>query len=627
MKIEKDNSISIDGFQEGIGQSPLSEFSDMMGIDLKYPGVAAVNNKFEEFTSRNTDRDIQEFTINTSTNEITVSNYADIKGRLIGRPFKVSSTGTLPAGLVADTIYFAATGTGKVFKVATEYKNIQSTTYIDITSVGSGVHTIEFINIEKIISWTYNSFGNIMLMSTNYGDNDNYLWQINYASDFPVLVPGNSQSGSVNGIVNYKGYTLIFRSNGVDALKDESSWSFATPDWKNDFDTVTISGSGYIKPFYSLNDDTIYFYNGSQSRRYFKIGLLEENDGQTFDPDTTSTFSFVEDVLTIPHENFDASPTVINELDEYLMVGTGGNKIYLWDKKSPSFTSFIPLKHSQIVGIEILDGNAYCITKEGVIYVTNLTTSQFLTEIPNHLKPFNYENYANSYTRVTAVTSYKEKILMGVNIDRGGAFPDSKESMYLFEYNTNTGKLTKRNITSFGEITSRFNQSEISSIFVDIFSGYGDIIYMGTTYYDNYYFDYRLESNVMRRDYSRGSSRFVGYNNYEAYAMTGLTPYGSVYNKKTLRNIEVSFMRPLSKGQGVKLYYRRDDNSDFTLWKTIDFTTYGAVKEVKVEAPLTDIKDLQVRVNLSCYNGESSGNTYYSPTFITPLLKSIRITP
>ena len=240
MKIEKDNSISIDGFQEGIGQSPLSEFSDMMGIDLKYPGVAAVNNKFEEFTSRNTDRDIQEFTINTSTNEITVSNYADIKGQLIGRPFKVSSTGTLPAGLVADTIYFAATGTGKVFKVATEYKNIQSTTCIDITSVGSGVHTIEFINIEKIISWTYNSFGNIMLMSTNYRDNDNYLWQMNYSGDFPVLVPGNYQSGSVNGIVNYKGYTLIFRSNGVDALKDESSWYFATPDWKNDFDTVII---------------------------------------------------------------------------------------------------------------------------------------------------------------------------------------------------------------------------------------------------------------------------------------------------------------------------------------------------------------------------------------------------
>ena len=51
MKIEKDNSLSIQ-FGEGIGQSPLSEFSDIMGIDLKYPGVAAVNTKFEPFTTK-----------------------------------------------------------------------------------------------------------------------------------------------------------------------------------------------------------------------------------------------------------------------------------------------------------------------------------------------------------------------------------------------------------------------------------------------------------------------------------------------------------------------------------------------------------------------------------------------
>ena len=384
---------------------------------------------------------------------------------------------------------------------------------------------------------------------------------------------------------------------------------------------------GDAKPFYSLNEDAIFFYNGRQDRRHYKVGMLQEVADKIFDPSTTTTFSFVEDVITLPHENFDASPTVLNELNEYLMIGTGGNKIYLWDKKSPSFTSFITLKHSNIVGIEILDGNAYCITKEGKIYVTNLTTSQFVTEIPNHLKPFNYRNYDSTNTRVTAVASYKERILMGVNIDKGGEFPNQKENIYLFEYNTNTSKMTKYGITSFGEELTTYGRNEISSIFVDVFSGYGDIIYLGTTYYDNDYYDYRFESNIIRRDYSRGSTRFIGYDNYEAYTTTGLISYGSEFNKRTLRNIEVNFMRPLSKGQGVKLYYRRDDDSDFTLWKTIDFTTYGAIKELKVEALLTDIKDLQVRVNLSCYNGETSGNDYYAPTFITPYLKAIRITP
>jgi len=467
-----------------------------------------------------------------------------------------------------------------------------------------------------------------MLLSTNSSDDNNFVWQINYSSDFPILVNGNSQSGRPKGLTNYKGYTLVFRSNGVDALEDQSSWSLNEPNWENDFDDITISGGvNDVQPFYSFNDDSVYFYNGSEARRYYKIGMLEEVASKTFSPTDSTTFSFVEDVVTIPFENYEAEPTVLNEFNQYLMIGTGGDKIYVWDKKSPSFTSFVPLKHSQIVGIEILDNTAYCITKEGTIYITNLTTSQFLTEIPNHLKPFNYENYNNSYTKVTAVTSYKAKILMGVNIDKGGSFPDSKECIYLFEYDTNTGKMTKYGITSFGEEVGRYNNSQISSIFVDVFSGYGDIISLGTVYNDNVDYEYRLESNVAKRSYSQGSSGFVGYDDYEAYIITGLTAYGSVYNKKTLRNIEINFMRPLSTGQGVKLYYRRNDDSDFTLLQTIDYTTYGAIKEIKIPASITDIIDLQIRVNLSCYNGEQYGNTYYSPTFITPYLKSIKLIP
>ncbi len=634
MDIQKDNSLVINNFQEGIGQSPLARFSDMMGLDLKQPGLAGVNTKFEEFTfGYNKDRDEQTFTVSTSTNEITLPNNASIKGQLITRPFKVSSSGTLPAGLTAGTIYFAATDTsGRIFKVATSIKKIQDADYVNITSTGSGTHTLKFINIEQVIGWTYNDSGRIMLLSTDINSDNNYVWQMDFISTFPILVPGNSQSGFPKGIVSYKGYTLVFRSNGVDALKEEGVWNFNEPVWTNGFDDITISvGGSYIKPFYSMNDDCIFFYNGLAGRKYYKIGLLEEIAGQTFNPANTDTFDFVADAVTIPFENFNAYPTAINELNEYLVIGTYGNKIYFWDKRSPSFTSFIEIKDNLIVSIEIIDNMAYCITEEGKIYVTNITSAQLVNQIPEHLKPFQFEYIGNRYTRVTAVEKYKEKILMGVNIDLGGSFPNQKFRMYIFEYDTNTNQINKFGITSFGEELTFFGNSQINSIFVDKFSGYGDNISTSVTYYDDTdnldTFKYNLDSNIARRNFSQGSARFIGYNNYEAYATTGLISYGSVHNKQTLRNIEVNFAQPLSQGQGIKLYYRRNLEDNFTLWKTIDFATYGAIKEIKVEAPLTDILDLQVRVNISCYNGESSGNTYFSPTFKTPYLKSIRLIP
>ena len=110
---------------KGNRQSPLfSDFTDMMGINLDRPGVASVNFKFESFI-QDQSQDVQVFTANASTNELTVGLSARYRG-VTGRALTVSSSGTLPAGLAAETVYFAATDTnGTVFKLATSIKNAQ----------------------------------------------------------------------------------------------------------------------------------------------------------------------------------------------------------------------------------------------------------------------------------------------------------------------------------------------------------------------------------------------------------------------------------------------------------------------------------------------------------------------
>lgn len=61
-----------------------------------------------------------------------------------GTKVRVSSSGTLPAGLSADTDYFIVRNSSTLVKLASSLANAQAGTVIDITSQGSGNHTMTF---------------------------------------------------------------------------------------------------------------------------------------------------------------------------------------------------------------------------------------------------------------------------------------------------------------------------------------------------------------------------------------------------------------------------------------------------------------------------------------------------
>lgn len=61
---------------------------------------------------------------------------------LTGMKVQVSSTGTLPTGLVAATDYWVIRDTATTIKFATTLANALAGTAIDITAAGSGTHTV-----------------------------------------------------------------------------------------------------------------------------------------------------------------------------------------------------------------------------------------------------------------------------------------------------------------------------------------------------------------------------------------------------------------------------------------------------------------------------------------------------
>jgi len=83
------------------------------------------------------------FTVSTTTEALTFSQPIPID---TGDGVKVSSTATVPSPLVAGTTYYAIKATDTSYQLATTMANAVAGTAIDLTSAGSGQHTLAQVN-------------------------------------------------------------------------------------------------------------------------------------------------------------------------------------------------------------------------------------------------------------------------------------------------------------------------------------------------------------------------------------------------------------------------------------------------------------------------------------------------
>ncbi len=599
MDIQKDNSLVISNFQEGIGQSPLARFSDMNGVSLEKPGIASADFKFQKLIESD---GIEDKTfVYTNGEDWGFESRINYRGQENYIPITISSTGDLPDYLEENTIYYikyvSFTGGTHRYKFYPTLKDaFNGTNFMEAGDYGSGTFTAKFIFPSKITDYTTNNQNQIFAL-----DDNQRVWFLGIGSEPFYLIAGNASGGIGQGIVFYKGWILVFGGTSIDALKNIVSPGTDDVEWENEF----ITGiSGLNKPFYSVYDDYIYFRAGQVTDRYFKIGLLEEIAGQVFDPDDTDTFAYVEDALTIPYESASSQPTVINELGDILVIGTASNKIYFWDKKSPSFTSFIQLPEHNIHDIEVFNNNLYCpVGSKGSFYIANLTSSQLFAKLPEHLS----ERYNNKYSiDINDFTIYDDKIFVSMSYP----FTTTTAKSYIFSIDINNGIMSKFGNSAEGENVERnvTLYSRINKIIPQ-----GDNIFISVQNYDDELGDYTHSLESLRWGANVSATKAYYFNT--GRIETGLFSYGDVYNKRTLRTIFISLMRSLKTGEAIKLYYKRDDNDAYTLWKNIDFTTYGAIKEIKVEAPLSNIIDFQVKIEIVGTNTT------------TPYLKSIRLIP
>ncbi len=600
MELQKDGSLIVSDFSKGIGQSILSDYSDMMGVNIdSNPGLASANFKFNKVMES---LPAQTFTV--ITDNIVVSTAISFRGQEDYIPVTLTTTGTLPTGLSTGTVYYLWKTADKTYRLRPQ---IKGSGYASITAgTGSGTHTVTPITPSSIKKgcWAINSQGRVYALDSN-----NRLWFVDQDGVFNLwyLIAGNTSTGAGNGVIYYKGYVIVMANTKFDCLKDIQSPISDTIIWYNDFVSGTIDTSSGSNLYLSTNDDSIYFSNGTSTGRYYKVGMFEEVPTKTFNPEDNTTFSLVSEAVTLPFE-YGGYSTAINEISEYLIIGTGSDKVYFWDKKSPSFTSFIRLREKNVQSIEVVDNIAYIFAgNNGSIYIANTASSNFLTRVPEQVAG---EYYGSFDINVNSTMLYKRELLFSISF----APTSTTIENYLMSYNFDTKALTKKNISSYGATGER------NGIFYGrIHSMYqiGENILISSSSYDisDDKYTYAVESLMYLPTIGFGSLAYYTYSNYEPYIITGLISLGQVYNKKTFRELQVAFSRALTTGQGIKVYYRYDDSSAWTLLKTIDYTTLGSIKDVKTEAPISDIIDLQIKIELSGVN------------LTSPLLKYVRLIP
>lgn len=86
------------------------------------------------------------FTADNTTDICTWTSTVNIPSNVLtGTRVRLTTSGTLPAGLATATDYYTIRLSNTTLKLATSYANAIAGTAIDITSTGSGTHTVNWL--------------------------------------------------------------------------------------------------------------------------------------------------------------------------------------------------------------------------------------------------------------------------------------------------------------------------------------------------------------------------------------------------------------------------------------------------------------------------------------------------
>lgn len=482
-----------------------------------------------------------------------------------------TSTGTLPAPLVAGTVYNIIAVSGTTFKLAASIKDVGSISgfsqvVIDITTTGSGVHTMSTVNVGLISSTcTLYDPSNTLFDGTPrkvifYADSNGFVWfydplnvpgQLCYLPGNSLTLPtGRGIAAFVTSSINSQ-YLFVPRFNGMDVCSIGSTTSLYNPigssAWTNAWQGLSKSPASQMMVV--GDDNIIYFCNGRC------VGSIQEIPTKVFSPTDSTTYTFNEAALTLPQGE---SAAWLEQLGINLLVaGIAKNKIYPWDRSSPSFNLPIYCAESGVYRLKNIDNTIYILNGvRGNIYKTQGAIVVPVRKLPEYI-------LGNGSANVSwgGISSKSGNLLFGVTANNNSAnsgtymmYPDGR---IVIDNQPSTGAA---GVTAIDESTTEF--------YTFGYNGGVDLV------------------STARRT------------SFGTVAQSALYTIATKDIKATFSQMEVQLNRPTSGSSSqIRVSYRTSISGSFTVLAT--FTTDGVSTSFNTDIGLTNIENIQIQVEMT----------------------------
>lgn len=559
-RIDKnDNSLVLDGVENGIADSPHQGISDMRNVNIiSVPKESSVGFATELSSTAS----VGIGTVISADAAADTITYTGAIGLANGQAV-VFTGGSLPTGIVAGTVYWVFGVSSGVLLVAT---NFIGTNLLNITATGTGTFTV--FNITSPKHSAYDSGVDSYWMVDDIGQ----VW----STAFPVSTGGGLAAttwrytgnnggngrGVGNGLVYYQasdgtGYIFVFRDSRIDYTKSVNSliswvygWNPADGSVGNTTNVLkTGGGQDLSHEAIVAPNNQVTFCDLNWVGRWY-----EKNPSTPFDPTNVSTYVWDQTAL-LPSTDITNS---ITYLGSNYLIGGQRNVLYSWNGTATSWSSVILLPENGVSKMVTVNANTYIFAgNRGRIYYTNGSQAQLYKKLPDHIS-----GTIEPYFQWGGATFNKNQLYFGAlaTTNSGGSI-SQYGGVWGIDLDTKAIRLTNK--LSYGNYAG-YATVIIARVvpLINVSNPPGTGLYIGW--------------NNGSSTYGIDTTTTAPYTGSQATIDFDLIPIGTFNKPQNFGQVEYKLTRPLVSGESVVLKTRLIFNTTDTEYvSTLSDSTIG----------------------------------------------------
>lgn len=537
-KTTTSTDIVMDGFENGIADSPFQGIGDMRNVNIiSVPQEGSVNFATSAMNIPPTVSAVA-FTVDAGTDTFTVANTTNFyNGMAITFNSIVTAT-----GFSTGRVYWIGNLTATTFKIYSS-PSLILISLINVTLSGSGTYSSYTLSqpLDKAIFYSAPSSA-----IRNYvfilDDTGKVWWVQNTGGSLTtnLIYLGNDTLTGTTGraISLLDNYLIVFRTSSTDYLQVQNIENGTDLD----------SGSGWVygwegvssvvenpRPTLSGIDNALYYGNSG------RVGSILINTGSNFDPGNSATYTKSVNALDINNDQV----TALGFLGTNLLVGGLLNYIYPWDRISTGYKYPIILAENYTSKIVTANSTAYVFAgNRGRIYETNGSNVDLFKKVPDSIT-----SSIDPYFAWGDVVYWKNQIYFSFTATtNAGVAINTVAGVWAIDLSTNS--LRYVNQLSYGTYNGTTTVL-VQNVLTTTPGGSG--LYIGW---------------VNSGAYGVDVTTSIPYTGGQSYIDFDLIPVGTFLTKKTFQNVEWKLSTPLVSGESISIYYRINITDAFSLLGT-----------------------------------------------------------